>query len=121
MLKIARRRETILDVYNVVLALFLFIAPWLFAFGNEYARIDLWASSAAIVAVSVAAIVVFSIWEEWLIAALCVWLVVSPWVLGFAHTRAMHYSIAIGAAVTLIALTEILVIFDAKTSDPVSS
>jgi hypothetical protein len=121
MFKIARRPESVLDVYNLALALFLFTAPWLFTFGNETARIDLWASSTAIVAVSIAAIVVFSMWKEWLIALLGAWLVVSPWALGFAHTRAMHYSIAIGAAVAFIALTEILVIFDANTSEPVSS
>jgi hypothetical protein len=118
MSKIAWRRESILDVYNLVLALFLFITPWLFAFGNRSARIDLWATSAVIVVVSIAAIAVFSLWEEWLIAVLGVWLIVSPWVVGFTHTRAMHYSIAIGAAVVLIALTEVLILFDAATSSP---
>ena len=28
------RRESVLDIYNLVLALFLFITPWLFAYAN---------------------------------------------------------------------------------------
>jgi hypothetical protein len=36
----------------------------------------------------------------------------SPWVLGFAHTRAMHFSIGIGAVVAFMAALEIWVVYD---------
>ena len=114
------RKESVLDIYNLLLALFLFATPWLFAYGNADAKIDLWASSAAVAVVSIATFVAFSIWEEWLNLLLGAWLILSPWVIGFAHTRAMHYSIGIGAAVAFFAAVELLLIYDASTQDPVS-
>ena len=74
---------------------------------SESARIDIWVSSALIVAVSIAAIVAFANWEEFCNLALGFWLMLSPWVLGFTHTRAMHFSIALGAAVAFVALIEL--------------
>lgn len=40
------RRESALDVYTGTFGLFLFVSPWLFAYANEAARIDVWASGA---------------------------------------------------------------------------
>jgi SPW repeat len=34
-------------------------------------------------------------------------LIASPWVLGFAHSRAMHVSIGLGAAVAFFAALEL--------------
>jgi hypothetical protein len=102
-----RRRESILDVYNLVLGLFLLLSPWLFAFVRRTASVDIWVSAALIVIVSIAAIVAFSEWDEWVNLALGIWLIVSPWVLGFPHTKAMHVSIAVGIAVTYLAFLEL--------------
>ena len=101
------RRASALDVYEVAFGLFLFVSPWLFAYVSEKARIDIWASGAAIAAIAVAAIVAFSDWEEWLNLALGVWLMVSPWLLGFMHTKAMHVSILLGAMVAFVAALEL--------------
>ena len=114
------RRESVLDLYNVLLALFLIGTPWLFAYTNADARIDIWASGAAIAVVSVATFVAFSNWEEWVIFLLGVWLIVSPWALGFAHTKAMHYSIGIGAVVSFLAALELWLVYDASKQRPVS-
>ena len=109
------RRESALDVYNLVLALFLFVTPWLFAYASEDARIDLWASGALIAIISLLTFVAFSIWEEWLNLLLGTWLVISPWILGFTHTRAMHFSIGIGAVVAFMAALEIWLVYDAAS------
>ena len=101
------RRESALDFYSAAFGLFLFVSPWLFAYANKNARLDLWASGAAIAAISIAAIIAFSNWEEWLNLLLGLWLIGSPWVLGFAHTRAMHVSIGLGAMVAFIATLEL--------------
>src|SRR6202046_3602524 len=101
------RRESALDFYSAAFGLFLFVSPWLFAYANKNARLDLWASGAAIAAISIAAIIAFSNWEEWLNLLLGLWLIGSPWVLGFAHTRAMHVSIGLGAMVAFIAALEL--------------
>jgi hypothetical protein len=42
----------------------------------------------------------------------------SPWVLGFAHTRAMHFSIGIGSAVAFLAALELFLIFDNSSRFP---
>ena len=115
MLKLKWRRESVLDLYNLMLAVFIFVTPWLFAYANEDARIDLWASGAVIAVSSLAALFVFSYWEEWLNVLIGAWLIVSPWVLGFAHMRAMHYSIAIGVLVVYLAILEIWLVYDASS------
>ncbi|MCW2192941.1 SPW repeat protein [Bradyrhizobium elkanii] len=91
------RKESALDLYNLVAAIFLLAAPWLFVQANPTAAIDLRISGAAIAIMSLAAIVAFSIWEEWINLVVGCWLIVSPWLLGFTHTRAMHFAIAAGA------------------------
>jgi hypothetical protein len=109
------RRESVLDVYNLALAMLLFVSPWLFAGSKGLPAIDVWASSAAIAAISLAAIFAFANWEEWANLALGIWLVVSPWVLGFTHTSAMHFSVGVGAAVAFMATLEIWLLYDAST------
>jgi hypothetical protein len=114
------RKESILDLYNLLLSLFLFVTPWLFAYRNADARADVWASSAAVAMVSILALMAFSNWQEWLNLLLGAWLILSPWVIGFTHTRAMHYSIVIGTAVTLFAAIELFLVYDTPARDPVS-
>lgn len=115
------RRESALDVYNLLLAMFLLISPWLFARANGTAAADLRASGAAIAVLSVAAMAAFASWEEWANLLLGLWLIVSPWVLGFAHTRAMHFSIGVGAAVTFLAALELFLVYDASYPDSLVS
>ena len=79
---------------------------------SKGARVDVWASSAAIVVVSLATLIAFADWERWLTLLLAGWLVVSPWVIGFTHTRAMHYSIVIGVAVVFLAMLELWIKYD---------
>ena len=107
------RRESALDLYNLVLAAILLISPWLFTLTNKTARIDLWASSAAVMLISLAAIAAFAKWEEWANLLLGIWLIASPWILGFAHTRAMHFSIGVGLAIAFLAALELFLLYDA--------
>jgi SPW repeat len=61
----------------------------------------------AITAMSIAAILAFSDWEEWFNLLLGLWSMLSPWALGFMHTRAMHVSIGLGAMVMFVAALEL--------------
>ncbi|MGC1351173.1 MAG: SPW repeat protein, partial [Xanthobacteraceae bacterium] len=54
-------------------------------------------------AFSAAAIAAFSDWEEWLNLALGTSLASAPWLLGYAHTRAMHLSVGAGIIVVYLA------------------
>jgi hypothetical protein len=106
------RSESVLDLYNVVLALVLFASPWLFSLTNGTARMDFWVSSAAVVAISLGAIFAFASWEEWANLAFGIWLMASPWILGFSEARAMHFAVAIGALVTFLALLELWLMYE---------
>jgi hypothetical protein len=97
------RHDSILDIYNLVLAVFVFASPWLFAYVSQPARLDLWATSIVIAVLSFAAIIAFAEWEEWLSLLLGLWLVAAPWALDFAHTTAMHVSVAAGIITVYLA------------------
>lgn len=111
-----KRRETILDIYNVALGAFLFACPWLFAFTREAARLDAWAMGLVIAAMAIAAVVTFAEWEEWVNLALGLWLLASPFLLGFAHTPAMRVDIGVGFVVAYLAALEIWLIHYAPTT-----
>ena len=115
------RQESVLDLYNLVLAGILFISPWFFPKASGAARVDLWLSSAAIVCLSLAAILAFSSWEEWANLVLSLWLIVSPYLLGFAHTRAMHYAVGIGLAIAFFTLLELWLRHEAAEREAMSS
>jgi hypothetical protein len=109
------RRESALDIYNLVAAAVLFVAPWLFSLTNGAARLDFWLSAFAIVAMSLAAMWTYANWEEWANVLIGLWLIASPWVLGFAHLRAMHFSVGIGIVVTFMALLELWLVHEDQT------
>jgi len=111
------RRESALDLYNLVLAAVLLASPWLFTLTNRAGTIDLRASGAAVAVISIAAIVAYASWEEWANVLVGLWLIGSPWILGFAHTRAMHFSIGLGAIVTFMALLELWLVYEARYLD----
>jgi hypothetical protein len=101
------RRESILDVYNLLLAAFLFAAPWLLSFQHGVAIVNADVTAAVLIAATVASLLHFAMWEEFIVAAGAAWLIVSPWVLGFAHTRAMHLAIGIGGVMLFIAALDL--------------
>jgi hypothetical protein len=101
------RHDPTLDVYSLLVAVFLFVSPWLFAYANGTVRLDFWITSGLIAAISAVAILAFSEWEDWLNLLLGLWLVLAPWLLGFAHTKAMHMSIAVGCLVAYLAGLEL--------------
>lgn len=37
-----RRHHAVLEIYQLVLAAFLFVSPWLFAFAHGTLRVDTW-------------------------------------------------------------------------------
>ena len=113
--------RSVLDIYNLLLAAVLFGAPWFFVHASRTADLDLRLSSAAIIILSLAAIIAFSAWEEWINLALGLWLVASPWLLGFAHTRAMHFGVGIGIAIAFLAALELWLRYEAAEREAISS
>ena len=69
------RSESVLDLYNLLLAAILFGAPAFLAHASRTADLDLGLTGLAIIILSLAAMIAFSIWEEWINVALGLWLV----------------------------------------------
>jgi hypothetical protein len=107
---IGRRRETALDIYNLVLGIVLLAAPWLFSYAREAARADDWASSVVVIALSAAALLAFAEWEEWASLVLGLWIAASPWVLGSQHGKAMPVNVAIGLLIAYMSALELWLI-----------
>jgi|SRR5579871_703636 len=106
------RSESVLDLYNVGLAAVLFACPWLFGLTDGTARMDFWIISAAVVAISLAAIFVYATWEEWANVLAGVWLMASPWILGFSHIRAMVFAVGIGFMMAFLAILELWLMYE---------
>ena len=112
------RRETILDVYNLALGAFLFVAPWLFSYVHEAARVDDWVASAIAVAISLAALLAFAEWQEWAGLVVGLWVLVSPWLLGFQHAKAMPVNVGVGLLIVFMSALELwLIHYDPVPSD----
>lgn len=107
---VGRRSEYPLDVYKLGLGAFVFLSPWLFSLTYGPARIESIISGAAVVLLSLAALVIFADWEEWAMLVIGVWLVVSPWILGFPNAAAMKIHIAAGLVVAFLAGLELWLI-----------
>jgi hypothetical protein len=91
---IKSRSEWPLDLYKLMLGVFLALSPWLFGFAYKPASLDAWTTGSILVAVSAAALLVFSDWKEWAALALGLWLVVAPWVLNLPHLATKIHVIA---------------------------
>ncbi len=77
------------DWVNLALGAWLFVAPWALGYASQPAPAwNSWIFGIVVAAISIAALVQFAQWEEWINAVIAVWLVISPWVLGFAAPAA---------------------------------
>ncbi|MFO1174575.1 MAG: SPW repeat protein [Paracoccaceae bacterium] len=77
------------DGISLILGIWLFMSPWLLGFtGLDAAFWNAVAFGLVIVLMALMALFEFHEWEEWADMVIGAWLVVSPWVLGFAMFRA---------------------------------
>ncbi len=82
----ARRSQ---DWLNLILAALLFFSPWLMGFVSDVMPTrNAWIVGVVLALIAIAAITAFAEWEEWLNLALGLWLVASPWMLGFTGNPA---------------------------------
>jgi SPW repeat len=98
-------KESGVDVINLILAGFLFLTPWIFGFVPDHAAApNAWVSGIVIGILAIAALTRFAEWEEWLNLALGLWVLVSPWVLGFTtQTNARWAHVIVGLIVAVLA------------------
>ncbi|HEY6024844.1 MAG TPA: SPW repeat protein [Pseudolabrys sp.] len=104
------RRDAILEAYQLLLAIFLFVSPWLFAFAHGTVGADAWLSATLVALISLTGLVAFREWEEWTNLVLGLWISVSPWVLGFQHTVAMRINFVVGILIAYLAILDLWLI-----------
>jgi hypothetical protein len=92
------------DAANAVLGAWLVLSPWALGFQGETAT--LWNAIAVgvlLIAAALGAIFVPRAWEEWTEAVLGLWMIASPWVLGYAGT-ARTSAVVTGIVIAALAL-----------------
>ena len=99
------------DVANLILGALLFVSPWLFAFDAGLPSQNAIISGIAIAMLSIAALANFAVWEEWLNLIVGLWVVVSPWLMGFQGTTAMTVHVIIGIIVAVLAAIELWIMY----------
>ncbi|HSV50662.1 MAG TPA: SPW repeat protein [Burkholderiaceae bacterium] len=94
------------DAVNALLGVWVLLSPWALGFsGSTLAMANAVVIGVALVAAALGAIFVPRAWEEWTEGALGLWLVISPWVLGFSMLRdAMLSAVITGLVVMALAL-----------------
>ena len=103
-----KRNLMFVDWVNLVLAVALVISPWVLAFPAGAATYNAVIAGLVIGLVAIGAIVAFAQWEEWVNLIVGIWVVIAPFVLGFAAaTTAMWAHVVIGLAVAILAAVEL--------------
>jgi SPW repeat len=93
------------DTASVVLGLWLIVSPWILGYATELRPMANVVIVGAIIAlIAAVALYAFRRWEEWINIALAVWLVASPWILGFGNRQtAVANQIIVGLLVAILA------------------
>jgi succinate dehydrogenase/fumarate reductase cytochrome b subunit len=94
------------DAVNAVLGVWLVLSPWAVGYsGDTMATANAVVVGVALIAVALGAMLVPHAWEEWSEAVLGLWLIASPWVLGFSGAiNTMRVAVATGVVIALLAL-----------------
>ncbi len=96
------------DVANLILGAFLLLSPWIFGFDAGPTSQNAVIAGIVIAILAIAALAAFAVWEEWLNLIVGLWVVVSPWVLGFhGATKAMTVHVIVGVLVAVLAAIEL--------------
>lgn len=102
------------DWGNLVLGLWIFASPWVLqhtmSTGTEVAGVavsnpamwSLYIVGIAVAALAVAALFAFQTWEEWANLTLGVWLLISPWALGFSSSAFLMWNAVIAGVLVVV-------------------
>lgn len=105
------------DLVNALVGVWVIVSPWALGFeGSSMAMSNAVIIGIALVATALGAVLVPRAWEEWTEAALGLWLVVSPWILGFGgHREAMLSTMVAGLVVIALAVWTLMIDKDYNT------
>lgn len=100
------------DWANLILAIWLFISPWVLQFGGgavsplgAVAAWNAWVLAVIVFLIALSAIGRMQFWQEWLTLILGAWIFAAPWVLGFTALPVASWDHwFVGALIFLISL-----------------
>ena len=94
------------DPVNAVIAVCLILSPWVLGYAGEMAAVtNAVLAGAVLLAVALGAMLMPRAWEEWSEAVVGLWLMASPWIVGFAaHPHARNAALIAGIVVLALAL-----------------
>jgi uncharacterized membrane protein YeaQ/YmgE (transglycosylase-associated protein family) len=94
------------DVVNALLGVGVVCSPWILGFqGTTTPTANAVVVGVALIAAALGAMIVPRAWEEWTECGLGVWLIVSPWLLGFSTQREpMLAAVVSGLVIAVLAL-----------------
>jgi hypothetical protein len=97
------------DTLNLLLAVWLFLSPWVVGFVHVTpAAWTAWLSAIAIAIFAIVALAAFAEWEEWINLILGVWVLISPWVVQIAGQHKPTLALFLtGAAVAVISAVDL--------------
>lgn len=99
------------DWVNLILAVWLFLSPWVLQFSttNVPAAGDAWVFAVVIGGLSIAALVHNRRWEEWINLLCGAWIAVSPWALGLGNASAIVWNfLIVGVLVFAVAIWDLV-------------
>ncbi len=98
------------DPLNALIGVWVILSPWALGFQDiQMAMVNAVVIGAALLAAALGATFVPRAWEEWTEGAMGLWLMASPWALGFSMYRnAMLSTLIAGIAVVALALWTLL-------------
>lgn len=95
------------DPVNAALGAALALSPWVVDFSaNIVATTNAVVIGVALIAAAIGAMLVPQAWEEWTEALLGLWMILSPWLLGYSHHHigASLVGLLVGTAVIMLSL-----------------
>jgi len=94
------------DPVNALIGAALILSPWALGYQAETAAMtNAIVIGLALIAAAMGAIFVPRAWEEWTEGALGLWMIVSPWVLGFSSVQiAVSAAVIAGFAIAVLAV-----------------
>jgi hypothetical protein len=103
------------DAVNLILAIWLFISPWVLGFypggmiASGAAAWNAWIFGIVIGVFAVAALIKARPWEEWITLLSGAWVFISPFVLAFyaGNIPAMWNSLIVGAVVFILSIWDL--------------
>jgi hypothetical protein len=103
------RKDSYIDVINLILGVILFISPWVIGFASGTVARSAWIGGILIFIAALLALSNFAVWEEWANLIFGLGVLSAPWWLGFATVSkaATQTHVVIGIIVAILSAWEL--------------